>query len=51
MALLRSTRDDVEAMVRRGDVMLDVSRPRPNRDLVALPAGTTLERARAASAG
>jgi TonB family protein len=51
MALMRGTRDDVASIVRRGDVLLDTSRPRPNRDLVALPSGTALERARAASAG
>ncbi len=52
MELLRSARHDAEALVASGAMALDVSSAqRPSRDLVHLPTGTPLERARAASAG
>lgn len=52
MELLRSTRNDAERLVTSGAMTLDVSSAtRPSRDLVRLPSGTPLERAREASAG
>lgn len=52
MALLRTSRDDVAAVAARGDIVLALpDARRPSRDLVTLPTGTPLERARAASAG
>jgi len=53
MALLRTSRDDVAALASRGDIVLALpdAPTRPSRDLVTLPTGTPLERARAASAG
>lgn len=52
MDLLRSARHDAESLVTRGAVTLDVSAAvRPSRDLVHLPTGTPLDRARNASAG
>ncbi len=52
MALLRTSRDDVAAAAARDGVVFALpDAPRPTRDLVTLPTGTPLERARAASAG
>ncbi len=52
LALLRDTRRDTERLVGSGAIALDVGPlARPSRDLVTLPSGTPLERAREASAG
>ncbi len=52
MEILRGSRADAESLVASGAITLDVTAPpRPSRDLVHLPAGTALDRARAASAG
>lgn len=52
MALLRNSRDDVAAAAVRGGILFaPPDAARPSRDLVTLPTGTPLERARAASAG